>query len=175
MNNGETFEVKLESLLGQTERLPYLFIGSGFSRRYLNLPDWEGLLRHFAEICLPDNPLAYMTFQHIAGTNNDLPKIAEAIEKKFNDEWYNNIANHSQNEIEAVKRANASPFKCMIAIYLNSFKNLPSQGLLADELALFNRIAKHSISGIITTNYDCLLEKLLPDYDVYCNQNELLF
>lgn len=175
MNNGETFESRLESLLGRTESLPYLFVGSGFSRRYLQLPDWEGLLKHFAEICLPDNQLAYMTFQHIAGTESDLPKIAQVIESKFNDNWYNEITRQPQAEIDAVKRANTSPFKCKVSIYLNNFKNLPSQGLFADELALFNRIAKHSISGIITTNYDCLLERLLPDYGVYCCQDDLLF
>ena len=174
MINNETFETKLENILNKTDSLPFLFIGSGFSRRYLGLPNWRELLEYFAKICLPDNPLAFMTYQHKAG-NDNLPRIAELIEKDFNDNWYKNITNISKQEIEFVKRNNASPFKCKVSNYINSFKTLPNHGLLADELALFGRIAKRSLSGVITTNYDCLLEKLLSDYTVYCNQDELLF
>lgn len=174
MSNNESFETKLENILNKSDSLPFLFIGSGFSRRYLGLPNWRELLEYFAKVCLPGNPLAFMTYQYKAG-DNSLPKIAELIEKDFNDNWYKNISNVSKQEIEFVKRTNASPFKCKVSDYINSFKTLPNQGLLADELALFGRIAKRSLSGVITTNYDCLLEKLLSDYTVYCNQDELLF
>lgn len=40
---------ELSKKLKKVESAPFLFVGSGVSRRYLNLESWEELLRKFSE------------------------------------------------------------------------------------------------------------------------------
>jgi len=42
---------------------PYLFIGSGLSRRYLNMPTWLNLLKDFSEKLLLQRHLYTLMYQ----------------------------------------------------------------------------------------------------------------
>lgn len=44
---------QLRSLLSAATAPPFLFLGSGFSRRYIGLPSWESLLDLFCEDISP--------------------------------------------------------------------------------------------------------------------------
>ncbi len=46
--------------------------------------------------------------------------------------------------------------------------------MLLDELACFSRLAKRSLAGVITTNYDTLIEKHLEDFNMKAAQNQIL-
>lgn len=80
-------EAKIAELLSDNTALPVLFIGSGLSRRYLNLPDWEGLLKQY---CV--KPFEYYNDKAARACRDNpemrLPTAADYIEEDFNERWY---------------------------------------------------------------------------------------
>lgn len=146
---------------------PFLFIGSGFSRRYLGLEDWAGLLSRF---CEPINPFAY----YRAKASNNLPLAASYMADDYYEWWWTaDETRDSRDTFSGFVTEKADPLKYEMALYLGSFtlKDVQASGF-SDEIAAF---AEVSVDGIITTNWDSLIEECFPDYTVYVGQNELLF
>lgn len=161
-----------EKVVNQFPSTPYMFVGSGLSRRYLNLPDWKSLLNHFCKRLSAD-PLklrSYITF-----ANNDLAKVGSLIEKDFNAKWYSesDFRGSALEILTAVTEANASPFKAEVAYYIE--RNSVLSPVYQNEINLLKELSIRNISGFITTNYDCFLEKIAPNYKVFIGQEELIF
>ncbi len=162
-------------LFSEFKHLPFLFIGSGISRRYLGLPNWEGLLRHFAEIVHPDNPLALEVFSR-SEEGLAWPAISSRIEKEFNQVWLTDKAYRKDREVfkNQVKQG-VSPFKLSMATFFSEAEKKTSDGHLLDELSCLTNVGKRSIAGVITTNYDLLIEEVFSGYEVFVGQEQLLF
>ncbi|MBE9604101.1 hypothetical protein IAI18_04430 [Acetobacteraceae bacterium H6797] len=101
---------KLQEILDRHHAAPFLFIGSGFSRRYLGLEDWTGLLTRF---CEPINKFGYYS----AKADRDLPLAASYIADDYNEWWWkSDVTEDSRNEFseKISNRADALKLK-----YLN--------------------------------------------------------
>ena len=92
----------LEQLIKTLDTIPFLFVGSGLSRRYYNLPDWIGLLKVMADKLNQDS-FTFRSYEdrasfedHPYGIN---PKIASLIEEDFNKEWFRNPEIRSLDEV----------------------------------------------------------------------------
>lgn len=146
---------------------PFLFAGSGLSRRYLGLDDWAGLLRRF---CQHIKPYEY----YLSSANGDLPSVAAAMAEDFHEVWWMREEYAGSREKHSKKIAERTgPLRVEICDYLKSVGIADlSQSAYAGELAALSRL---NVDGIITTNWDTFLQSLFPDYRVYVGQDELLF
>lgn len=167
----------IEELVENFNTTPFLFIGSGISRRYLNLPDWKGLLKHFANQ-LGKDEFAYNSFENKAKNEEckagTLPKIAELIQKEFDSKWFEDSSIRSVDERAfADIHKGVSPFKVEISEYIR--RNCLIQEKYKDEIEELRKLSEKNISGVITTNYDKLLEEIFCGYSSYVGQNELIF
>ena len=169
---------KIAKLLAQTNALPVLFVGSGLTRRYLNLPDWKGLLRQY---CASGKPFEYYndkaTRECIGMPDMRLPKAADYIEADFNEKWYTDDSYaESRQQHKTEMEAEISPLKiCMAEYFANATGAIQHQ--YDSEIEQLKKICNKNVSCIITTNYDCFLEECLgrDNFKVFIGQDDLLF
>ncbi|MDA0524266.1 SIR2 family protein [Methanococcoides alaskense] len=150
----------------QISSSPFLFVGSGFSRRYIGLEKWDELLKSF---CKGLKPYEY----YVSKSDGSLESTATLISEDFNDLWWESPEyERSRKENTADVIGNASALKFSIAKYV---KDLSTNDIedpdLKKEIEL---LLDSNIDGIITTNWDLLLETLFPKYKVYVGQKELI-
>ena len=90
MNN---FQLKtaLIEIFNNRSAGPFLFVGSGFSRRYIGLPDWAALLSIF---CTVKKPFEY----YLSSGDGTYPTAARLIAEDFNNEWWSDDLYSSSRE-----------------------------------------------------------------------------
>ncbi len=162
-----SFSEELFNKLDEFASSPFLFIGSGFSRRYLNAEDWEGLLRKYAQEI--DTP--FEKYRSLAGGN--WPRVGKLIAEDYHGYWFDSITKEEERKIHLQDMVDySSPLKVSISRHLLALiQNDTDVGLL-DEI---EKLKTAKINGIITTNYDLLCENIFPQFKVYKSQSELIF
>ncbi|HEE0107833.1 TPA: SIR2 family protein [Citrobacter gillenii] len=155
--------MEIQEFIANYRNHPVLFIGTGFSLRYLsNSFDWNGLLSH---ICfeLTGDKETYLDIKSKCQINGEYKydKIASDIERKFN-ETLSNDRNGKFKEINDIfynemdKGINLSRFKIYITQQLSTVELKEEK---SEEIAELIKMRKN-IGSIITTNYDSLIEQL---------------
>ena len=169
---------KIKDILNIHDTLPILFVGAGLSRRYLGLENWEGLLRYLAQR-ISDNEFGFEMYNSMAESSTIqvglYQKIAELIGNDFSKKWFiDDKFKEVREEYRDDIKNKVSPIKIEIAKYIkdNSLNFVEDQ---KSELELLKKVGKKSIAGVITTNYDLLLENILLGYKAYVGQEELIF
>jgi len=142
---------------------PVLFIGTGFSLRYLeNSYSWEGLLKKIAfELKGNDEfffDLKGKVYDRKSG-NYDFMQLASFLQEEFNHQVSEDRNGKFKNINDEYYRQSSGgitsdKFKIYIASLLT---DLDKRDGKSDELEVFNLLSKN-ISSIITTNYDKLIE-----------------
>jgi len=162
-----TIQEKLVEIFRSRVAGPFLFLGSGFSRRYLGLEDWRGLLERF---CVAGNPFEY----YLSFANGHYPKIASLLAKDFNEYWWKaEEYKQSVAQFKSEIRDETSALRIEICNYLSTLdqsKAVDSE--YKDEVELLSGL---NVDGVITTNWDMFIEQLFPEHRTYIGQEELLF
>lgn len=161
-------EEELKLHLNKFATSPFLFVGSGISRRYLGLETWADLLGRITEEIGMANSFRY----YLSKANGDLPEVASIIAEEFYDLWWKEERfEESRTEFQDKVKTSQCPFKFEITKYIRN-KGLTNIKELEQEINLFRKI---NIDGIITTNWDLFLESIFPDFSLFIGQESILF
>lgn len=147
---------------------PILFIGSGFSRRYMGAPDWLSLLRQLHGACpLFDKPMAF----YVQEFRNDLPRMGSFFAEKYRHwAWSTGRESFPKHLFEEGVRPD-SYIKNRICEQLRSLVEDEIEAAMQHpEIEKLQAIRPHAI---ITTNYDQALEKIFPNYEAIVRQKIL--
>ncbi|TFC09870.1 hypothetical protein E3O19_16130 [Cryobacterium algoritolerans] len=162
-----TFSEELAGHLGKFSTAPFLFIGSGFSRRFVGSEDWNGLLGVFAD--KTQSSIA----RYSASANGDPAAIASLIAEDFHEIWWDDAQYAPSRAKYPNPKTRESALKIEVAEHFSkAVDRLPTDGPQALELGALKAAV---LEGVITTNYDSVLESVFPDFEVFVGQDELLF
>ncbi len=152
---------EIESTVEDYPTQPILFLGSGISRRYIDAPDWKGLLGDLADRCPEfDRDIGYYLQK-----GKDEAYVGSKLSSAYYDWAYGSgrdqfpeelfdQAEYSQDIF--VKYEACEYFKDLTP---NSIENIPQKH--QREIELLREIQPHAI---ITTNYDRTLELIFENY-----------
>jgi len=182
---------EIEKLILTFKQLPYLFVGTGLSMRYSNAPSWNDLLKNIWLIMNNNNENGYKKFVqkvtyelNITSKVSDdeqkkyylNPQLATRIQEQFNNKFYNDDSFEkiifTEEEVSEILDNNYDPFKFYVAKQTKDLRVISDK----EEYKEIAYIKKNNskIAGVITTNYDYILEELFEDFDVVVGQDNIL-
>lgn len=171
-------EENVLEIIAKSNKMPILFIGSGISKRYLEkFPDWRELL----ELSFKAAGVDEYYYQSLINKYKKEQlseyeinkKLATEAQNAYDDAFYKRKIKSSNAKTPAWVKRGVNPYKMFLSRKFKSMHFLQSERL-SKELSEFKQL-RNKISAVITTNYDCFIEKEIfnSDYKVFIHQNEL--
>jgi hypothetical protein len=161
----------IKELLSEYECQPILFVGSGFSKRYFNGPNWADLLKFgFASLADGASSFDYFRQKH----DDDLALVGTALsEKVFEWAWKEGRSFFPAEYFES--RTNKDSFvKFLLCDHMR--KITPEISKVGDEHKNeIKRLTEIRPHAIITTNYDLFLENVFEGYEPITGQKILKY
>lgn len=185
-------KTQIENTISSFQQLPYLFVGTGLSMRYSHAPGWNELLYSIWKIVNPDRKdrdyekLRQKIEMDVNSKFSDLtpeeqkhyvnPILASAIETDFCALYFSSdyfdIAIFTEEENDDILIHHYNPFKYYVAKKLGEINLDPSVPDYNELQYLIQN--RNKFAGVITTNYDTLLENIFNDFTVLIGQDSLL-
>lgn len=161
---------KIEDIFNKFDTLPFLFVGAGFSVRYLNSYTWNELLKQIANKISGSNN-RYELNKYLDAAEHNYPRVGTLLEKDFNSKFYDQEIVFDLTEEEELEIENRvhSPFKKYVAKLFSEIDVCSRH----EELEILKR-CRNKVAGIITTNYDTLLENIFEDHVPLVGQDKIL-
>lgn len=182
-NKPNDLSAKLLPILKEADSLPFLFIGSGFSQRYLGTPNWVDLLGKLS-LRIDNDKFSFIKDKNDAAEhynpkqhyNDYMTYLCGLISKRLNNVWYTQkkFEDSRLKYEKLIENDNIPPIKIEIANIISQYKIDSILPNVKNEFQELKKISDKSIAGIITTNYDNLIESIF-DFVTYSSQDELLF
>lgn len=153
----------IQEFVSKYKNHPVLFVGTGFSLRYLEHSySWDNLLAHISNE-LTDNPEFYYDLKANAEQNGEYRYdiLASALETEFNER----LSKDRDGKFKAINDSFYDKMKVGIKtsrfkIYISSLlENIELKENVSNEIDALVKTRKN-IGSIITTNYDQLIEKI---------------
>lgn len=161
----QSFIDQVKSVFGD-KNPPFLFVGSGFSIRYLNFQNFEDLLRSLSVLYLKD-----FTY-YVMKANGDLPLVAEYMAQDFAESVYKDkMLSSFKDKYKHYFTKNNYAFKYYLSEYIEKKTQNEINSIQNEEL---EKLQESKIDAVITTNYDRLIESVFPDYKVFVGQRDLI-
>lgn len=154
--------------LNSFKTAPFLFVGSGFTRRYLGSENWKDLLKKYCVNGM--KPFDY----YYSKANGDLPSVATEMSNDFFEIWWTSPI-YESSRVQCMQNgqmtSKSSPLKYEISKYMLSFN---FDNINDNYKTEFESLKEIVIDGVITTNWDLLLEMTFPEFDVFIGQKGLI-
>lgn len=162
---------KLKEIVKGWTVKPVIFVGSGISKRYKDLPDWPTLLKQIANHVYPNDKYYFKRkfTEYEEKTGKTLQYVAQDLSEAYNDMFYNQQIDVDLQE-EYDKTRDVTPFKFYISRIINSNNY---NNCYEVEKEKFKELCT-CVSNVITTNYDTILDENFHNFTIKIGEEEML-